>query len=204
MPHAQSAVHTAHRWLSLKGRATCGPFGRDSTVLPWPPTGVPKPAGQQGCNMYPNNCYRLQADAMRGCELDQIARCANGAARSRHWRRLSGATSYAHSTNRSMACRLTSRREWAGRGRPKLESRAHISGRALTIRNMPNSAIPLGAQCRPMPNRDRCQLVVAWLWLVYAESLAPMRLMGWRGRMRRIGATCTAAKTHARLQGMPA
>jgi hypothetical protein len=64
---------------------------RDSTVLPWPPTDVPEPAGQQGCRMYPEHCYRLQADAMRGCDLDQIARCANGAARSRHWRRLSGA-----------------------------------------------------------------------------------------------------------------
>jgi hypothetical protein len=66
-----------HRWLSLKGHATCGPCDRDSTVLPWPPTGVPKPAGQQGCSMYPDNCYRLQADAMRGCDLDQIARCAD-------------------------------------------------------------------------------------------------------------------------------
>ena len=37
------------------------------------------------------HCCRLQADAMRGCDLDQIARCANGAARSCHWRRLSGA-----------------------------------------------------------------------------------------------------------------
>jgi hypothetical protein len=64
---------------------------RDSTVLPWPPTDVPEPAGQQGCRMYPEHCYRLQADAMRGCDLDQIARCANCAARSCHWRRLSGA-----------------------------------------------------------------------------------------------------------------
>ena len=117
-------------------------------------------------------------------------------------RRRFAATSYAHSTNRSTACRLTSRRETAGRGHPKLESREHISGRALTIRNMPNSVIPFGAQSRLMPIRDGCQLVVPWLWLVYAESLAPMRLMDWRGRMRRIGATCTAAKTHARSQGM--
>ncbi len=118
-------------------------------------------------------------------------------------RRRFAATSYAHSTNRSTACRLTSRRESAGRGRPKLELRAHISGRVLTIRNMPNS-IPFGAHSRLMPIRDRCQLVVPWLWLVYAESLAPMRLMDWRGLMRRIGATCTAAKTHARSQVMPA
>ena len=83
-------------------------------------------------------------------------------------------------------------------------ARVCISRRALTIQNMPNSAIPFGAHSRLMSIRDRCQLVVPWLWLVYAESLAPMRLMDWRGRMRRIGATCTAAKTHARLQGMPA
>jgi hypothetical protein len=36
--------------------------------------------------------------------------------------------------------------------------------------------------------------VVPWLWLVYAESLAPMRLMDWRGRMRRIEATCSRKK----------
>ena len=72
------------------------------------------------------------------------------------------------------------------------------------IRNMPDVAKTYRAHSRPMPIRDRCQLVVAWLRLVHAESLAPMRLMDWRGRMRRIGATCTAAKTHARSQGMPA
>ncbi len=70
--------------------------------------------------------------------------------------------------------------------------------------DMPNSAIPFGAHSRPMPMRYQCELVVAWLRLVHAESLAPMRVMDWRGRNRRIGATCTAAKTHARLQGMPA
>ena len=52
--------------------------------------------------------------------------------------------------------------------------------------------------------RDRCQLAVAWLRLGGAVSLAPMRSIDWLGRMRRIGATCTAAKTHARSQGMPA
>ena len=44
-----------------------------------------------------------------------------------------------------------------------LESRARISGRALTIRNMKDSAIPFGAHSRPMPMRDQCQLAAARL-----------------------------------------
>ncbi len=60
----------------------------------------------------------------------------------------------------------------------------------------------LPARVRP-PARRR-PAVIPWLRLVCAVSLAPMRSMDWRGRMRRIGATCTAAKTHARPQDMPA
>ena len=60
----------------------------------------------------------------------------------------------------------------------------------------------LPARVRP-PARRR-PAVIAWLRLVCAVSLAPMRSMDWRGRMRRIGAPCTAAKTRARPQGMPA
>ena len=44
-----------------------------------------------------------------------------------------------------------------------LESRARISGRALTIRNMKDSAIPFGGHSRPMPMRDQFQLAAARL-----------------------------------------
>ena len=53
---------------NLKSLAT-----RDSTVLPRSHTDVPAPSGQRTCRIYPDNCYRLQADAIRGCNLAQIA-----------------------------------------------------------------------------------------------------------------------------------
>ncbi len=45
----------------------------DSPVLPRSPTGIPSPCGQRRRRIYPDNSYRLQADAIRGCNLDQIA-----------------------------------------------------------------------------------------------------------------------------------
>ena len=53
---------------NLKSRATC-----DSPVLPRSPTDVPSPCGQRRRRIYPDNSYRLQADAIRGCNLAQIA-----------------------------------------------------------------------------------------------------------------------------------
>ena len=35
---------------------------------------IPTPSGQQTCRIHPEHCYRLQAEAMRGRNLDQIAR----------------------------------------------------------------------------------------------------------------------------------
>ena len=45
----------------------------DSPVLPRSPTGIPSPCGQRRRRIYPDNSYRLQADAIRGCNLGQIA-----------------------------------------------------------------------------------------------------------------------------------
>ena len=53
---------------NLKSRATC-----DSPVLPRSPTDVPSPCGQRRRRIYPDNSYRLQADAIRGCNLARIA-----------------------------------------------------------------------------------------------------------------------------------
>ena len=53
---------------NLTSRATC-----DSPVLPRSPTDVPSPCGQRRRRIYPDNSYRLQADAIRGCNLAQIA-----------------------------------------------------------------------------------------------------------------------------------
>ncbi len=53
---------------NLTSRATC-----DSPVLPRSPTDVPSPCGQRRRRIYPDNSYRLQADAIRGCNLARTA-----------------------------------------------------------------------------------------------------------------------------------
>ena len=53
---------------NLKSRAMY-----DSPVLPRSPTGIPSPCGQRRRRIYPDNSYRLQADAIRGCHLAQIS-----------------------------------------------------------------------------------------------------------------------------------
>ena len=70
----------------LKSRATC-----DSTVLPRSPTDGPAPSAQRRCVpvIYPGNCYKRQAEAFRGGDLDQIARLRRQRAHICHRRRLS-------------------------------------------------------------------------------------------------------------------
>ena len=53
---------------NLTSRATC-----DSPVLTRSPTDVPSPSGQRRCRKYQDDSYRLQADAIRGCNLARIA-----------------------------------------------------------------------------------------------------------------------------------
>jgi hypothetical protein len=53
---------------NLKSRATC-----DSTVLPRSHTDVPAPSGQPTCGMHPEHCHTLHAEAIRGCNLVQVA-----------------------------------------------------------------------------------------------------------------------------------
>ena len=48
---------------NLKSRATC-----DSPVPPRSPTDVPTPTGEQTCRIYPEHCYKLQAEAIRGLQ----------------------------------------------------------------------------------------------------------------------------------------
>ena len=46
-------------------------FSKESTPTP---TEVPKASGQRKCRIHPERCYNVQAEANRGCNLDQIAR----------------------------------------------------------------------------------------------------------------------------------
>jgi hypothetical protein len=67
--HCPVLLRTLHiGGANLKSRATC-----DSPVPPRSPTDVPSPCGQRRRRIYPDNSYRLHADAVRGCNLDQIA-----------------------------------------------------------------------------------------------------------------------------------
>jgi hypothetical protein len=159
------------------------------------------------------DCSQQAASGRRAVAATSIklARCADGTACTRHGRRrsrfqVSGSgrrcadVSRVHSTKRSTAYMLTRRRDEAAL---RLESCAHIArGCAVTIRiRRVRSARTAGF----IPIRDRCQPAGAWSRpLLCAVRLAPVRSMDWRGRVRRIGATLPAAKTHARSQGMPA
>jgi hypothetical protein len=46
-------------------------------------------------------------------------------------------------------------------------------GRAVTIRNMPEMARTFGANSRPIPIRDQCQLHMGWVRVARAVRLAP-------------------------------
>ena len=86
---ARVAAHakSAHRWLTLKSHATCD---RASTVLPRgrPRTSRrPRVSGDAGCTR--SICYELQAEAIRGGDLDLIAQLRWQHARTCHRRRLS-------------------------------------------------------------------------------------------------------------------
>ena len=67
--HCPVLLRTLHiGGANLKSRATC-----DSPVLPRSPTDVPTPSGQRRCRIHPEHCCKLQTDAIRGCNLAQIA-----------------------------------------------------------------------------------------------------------------------------------
>ena len=65
-PVMQCTLHIGG--ANLKSRAT-----RDSPVLPPSPTEVTAPSRQRRCRMHPEHCHKLHAEAIRGCNLDQIA-----------------------------------------------------------------------------------------------------------------------------------
>ena len=98
-----------------KSRVTC-----DSPVLPRSPTDDPTPSRQLTCRIHPEHCCKLQAEAIVGCSLVQIAAIAMVT----HARAIGGGVPDAclrcclldacipyawHKEH--VACRLTSRRE---------------------------------------------------------------------------------------------
>ena len=61
-------------------------------LLPRSPTDDPAPSAQRRCVIYPGNCYKRQAEAVRGGDLDQIARLPRQRTHICHRRRLSRRT----------------------------------------------------------------------------------------------------------------
>jgi len=110
----------------------------DSTVLPWPPTDVPEPSGQQGCRMYPEaptGCKRTPFGAVTSIRSHDVQMVPHAHATRR---RLSGAQAAAAAAQpRSMCIARSDPRlagSPAGANRPAeaalcLESRARISWR---------------------------------------------------------------------------
>ena len=81
-PLPSPAAHTAHQ--------TCrAALHVPRQLLPRSPTDIPAPSGQRRRRTYPDNCYKRQAEAVRGGDLDQIARLRWQHARTCHRRRLS-------------------------------------------------------------------------------------------------------------------
>ena len=61
--HCPVLLRTLHiGGTNLKSRATC-----DLRVLPRSFTDVPAPSGQLTCSMHPEHCFKLRAEAIRGC-----------------------------------------------------------------------------------------------------------------------------------------
>ena len=91
-----------------------------------------------------------------------------------------------------------------GRQRPPSAWKSHASNRTRVYHtNMPDLARTFCAHSRPIPIRDQRQLQVGWARLARAMSLAPTISRDLRGRMRGVGATCTAPATHALSKRVP-
>ncbi len=206
-PLPSPAVHTAHRWRNLKSRATC-----DSPVTPRSPTDVPSPCGQRRRRIHPDNFYRLQADAIRGCNPAQIsaitmvthARATGGGVPDVSLLLPPGRVHPVCMTygTCSLQAHQSSR---IGRQRPPCAWQSHasiwtrISIRICRIwgKLSAHTAGPYQYATNASFKLDGRDL------LAPCASLPPHRWTP-RGRMRGVGATCTAPTTHERPKRMKA
>ncbi len=160
----------------MKTRATC-----DSTVLPRSPTDAPAPSGQRRCRIHPEHCHKWHAEAIRGCNVDQIAAITVVAHAPAHGRRCSRRKPAAASGIRAsrmhaiMNVQLASSPAVASGPAEAalcLEPLASIWTRVYHP-NMPDVARNFCAQSKPIPIRDQRQLEVEWARLARAVRLAP-------------------------------
>ena len=155
----------------MKSRATC-----DSPVLPRSFTDVPAPSGQRRCRLHPEHCYRLQADAIRGCEPR---------------------------SDRTMCRRCT--HTPLGSGAP---GQRPSSQRCADTFHVPTRSDPQLASSPAGTNKPaeaalcpESRARISWRHPKYAgfgdsvRSAQQVNIkMDWGGRMRRIGAPCTAVR----------
>ena len=187
----------------MKSRATC-----DSTLLPRSPTDVPAPSGQRRCRVHPNHGHKLQADAIWGLltsfrSVVTHSRATGGGVPDASLLLPAGGVHHAcmaHGT-----CRLQARQpSRVGRQRPPCAWKSPASTRTRVYHpNMPDLARTFCAHSRPIPIRDQRQLQVGRARLARAMRLAPTISRDLRGRMRGVGATCTAPATHALSKRVP-
>jgi hypothetical protein len=192
----------------LKSRATC-----DSPVLPRSPTDVPAPCGQRRCRVHPEHCCKLQAEAIRGLQPRSDRNDCDGDARTCHRRRLSRRKPAAACGTR--ASRMHSTRNMQLAGSPAVASRPAEAARCLESRESTRTRVyhPQYARCQrecpehiagPYQCATNASLKLDGRdWLAPCASLRPYRWTP-RGRMRGVGATCTAPTTHGRTKRMAA
>ncbi len=82
-------------------------------LLPRSPTVIPAPSGQRRRRKYPDNCYKRQAEAVRGGDLDQIARLPRQRTHICHRRRLSRRTPAAAGGTRAFRMHSTRKMQLA-------------------------------------------------------------------------------------------
>jgi hypothetical protein len=149
-------------------------------------------------------CYKLQAEAIRGCNLDQIARL--------RWQRAEVPSVAAFHTQ-ACCCLRDARIPYAWHkenaacmlaGSPKSAGRGRVTCELSWTRGLPSECARLDgnfcARGRLVPLREPRQVEAAWNRLVRGVKLAPIRSQGLRGGTRRVGATCTAAQTYMHSQ----
>jgi len=190
----------------LKSHATC-----DSAVLPRSPTDLRTPPGQRRCRTHREHCYRLQVEAIRGLQSRSDRSDYHGSARTCQRRRRSRRKPAAACGTRAYRMHIIRNMQLAGS--PAVANRLAEAALCLELRastrtrvshpNMPDLARTYCAHSRPIPRRDQRQLQVGWARLARAMRLAPTISRDLRGRMRGVGATCTAPVTHALSKHVP-
>ena len=177
-------------------------------MLPRSPTDVPSPCGQRRCRIYPDNSHRLQAEAIWGLltsfrSVVSHARASGGGVPDASLLLPAGGV---HPVCMVLGtCSLQAHQSSRiGRQRPPCAWKSHASiWTRIYHPNMLDLARTFCAHSRPIPMRDQHQLQVGWARLARAMRLAPTMSRDLRGRMRGVGATCTASKTHALSKHVP-